>query len=357
MKYHGWIALVLMGLAPWSYSSAHVLRNRGALDAINRRLSGQVVDYTNNHGTDRRIWSPSLGQRRDLYVYLPPGYDPCLRYPFMLWLHGFSQDESSFLKDVAEPLDRAIAAGKLPPLIVAAPDGSLSGSDCLFSPGSFFLNTKAGAFEDYIMVDVWDFVTRRYPIRPEPEAHVIAGTSMGGGAAFNKAIKYRDRFHVVLGIFPPLNARWLDCHGRYRSKFDPCCWGWRTEVGHRFEVVGRFYGIITIRQRDFVIPLYGRHPMDNVIEEVARENPIEMLVRYNVQPGDLAMLIAYGGKDQFFIDAQVESFLFVARERGLKVEVLYDPNGKHDRATALEFLPAIVDWLAVQLGPYGTPLK
>src|SRR5262249_62399560 len=56
----------------------------------------KIVDHTANHGKDNRIWSRSLYQRRDLYVYLPPGYDPSQRYPLILWLHGFTQDEQSF---------------------------------------------------------------------------------------------------------------------------------------------------------------------------------------------------------------------------------------------------------------------
>ena len=42
------------------------------LDRLNRKLRGRVVDFTENHGADRRIYSPILGRPRDLYVYLPP---------------------------------------------------------------------------------------------------------------------------------------------------------------------------------------------------------------------------------------------------------------------------------------------
>src|SRR5258708_37578964 len=65
---------------------------------LNARLAGHVDDYTTNHGPDNRIESPSLGQKRDIYVYVPPGYDPAKRYPLMIWLHGLSQDEQSFLE-------------------------------------------------------------------------------------------------------------------------------------------------------------------------------------------------------------------------------------------------------------------
>jgi S-formylglutathione hydrolase FrmB len=341
-------AVLLLGVvvpaapaAPW---------DRGALDRVNRRLHGTVIDYTHNHGADRRIWSAALCKPRDLYVYLPPCFDPHLRYPILLWLHGFAQDEQSFL-EVIPPLDEAIAAGKLPPMIIASPDGSLSGESSLLSAGSFFLNSRAGAFEDYLMHDVWGFLTSHYPIRPEREAHVLAGVSMGGGAAYNLAIKYRDCFKVVIGIFPPVNTRWVDCHCRYMGNFDPCCWGWRNHVGKGWEVVGRFYGVILIHLKQVVEPLYGLGP--EALEGMSRENPIEMLDTFDVQPCQLAMYIAYGGLDQFNIDAQVESFLYRAREKGLCVAVGYDPRGKHDRPTARRLAPGVIDWLGPQLAPFG----
>ena len=71
-------------------------------------------------------------------------------------------------------------------------------------------------------------------------------------------MKYRDRVKVVVGVAPPLNNRWLDCHGRYMRNFDPDCWGWRTDFSRGHEVVGRFYGVVTIRLRQVMDPLYDR---------------------------------------------------------------------------------------------------
>jgi S-formylglutathione hydrolase FrmB len=324
------------------------------LERVNRNLAGHVVDYTHNHGADRRIWSAALQHWRDLYVYLPPGYDPHQRYPLIIWLHGFAQDEKSFLRYVVQPLDQAMACGKLPPAIVAAPDGSLEGHLCFMSAGSFFLNSKAGAYADFLMHDVWDFLMQNYPIRPEREAHVLAGVSMGGGAAYNLAIKYRDRIKVVVGIFPPVNIRWVDCHGRYMRPFDPACWGWRTDFSGKLEVVGRFYGVVVIRLKSVVRPLYDIGPQ--TAAEISLDNPIEMLDRLDLREGELCMYVAYGGRDQFNIGAQVESFLYRAKQRGLTVAVDYDPNGKHDFATAAKMIPGILDWLAPLLAPYSPPL-
>jgi S-formylglutathione hydrolase FrmB len=353
VKTAGWIApvlVLLVGLAP---ATANNLPRPFELERLNRRISGQVIDYTRRHSGDRRLWSEALGEKRDLYVYLPPKFDPAKRYPLIFWLHGFSQDEHSFIQEVVEDLDRAMACGKLPPAIVAAPDGSLSGRAGItfLSAGSFFLNCKAGNFEDFLMVDVWNFVHEHYPIRPERGAHVMAGVSMGAGAAFNKALKYRDRVGVAVGFFPPLNTRWEDCHGRYLSDFDPDCWGWRTDFSRGREVVGRFYGVVNIRLKRVLDPLYDRRDPASVLQ-ISRENPVEMLERLDLKPGELEMYVAYGGKDQFNIDAQVESFLYVARQRGLCVGVGYDPNGKHDLATAQRLFPGVLKWLAPRLEPY-----
>jgi S-formylglutathione hydrolase FrmB len=253
---------------------------------------------------------------------------------------------------VAPLIDKAMAEGKLPAAIVAAPDGSLEGKASVFSTGSFYLNSMAGDFEDYLMQDVWDFVVGHYPIRPEREAHVLAGVSMGGFAAFNQGIKHREAIGVVVGVFPPVNLRWVNCKGRYFANFDPKDWGWRTKVDQGHEVIARFYGgLITIRLRQVVDPLFGRGP--EALASVSRENPIEMVDRLHLHEGELAMYIAYGGKDEFNIDAQVESFLYFTRCRGLTVSVGYEPKGRHNVATAMKLFPDTIAWLAQQIAPWS----
>jgi pimeloyl-ACP methyl ester carboxylesterase len=339
---------VLLLLLTCAQAEANPLRNLPVLRRTSRQLAGQVLDFTHNHGEDNRLWSPSLCAKRDMYVYLPPCYDPKKSYPLVLWLHGIGEDEVSFLKEVIVPLDQAISCGKLPPLIIAAPDGSIHGLACYFTIGSFFVNSKAGAFEDYLMCDVWNFMHENYPIRPERDAHIIAGVSMGGGAAYAKAFKYRERFGIIIGIAPPLNTRWESDRGRYSDDFDPDHWSFRTDFSRGREVVARFTGI-PVRVRQITRPLYGRDP-DYL--EVAADNPLELMVGRDIKPGEFSMYIAYGGRDQFNVDAQVESFLYVARQRGIHPHVDYSPEGRHDRETALSFLPSLLDWLEPQLARF-----
>jgi S-formylglutathione hydrolase FrmB len=346
--------VLVPALAAWltatSWAPAGGSLIHDSLAKVNKSIAGHVVDYTANHGRDHRIWSAALCEKKDMYVYLPPCYDPARQYPGMIWLHGFAQDEQSFLTYVAPQLDRAIQCGQLPPMIVVAPDGSLGRRILRISAGSFFLNSKAGAYEDYVMQDVWPFMMQNYPIAPQREAHVLAGVSMGGNGAFSLGFKHADQFKIICGIFPPVNTRWIDCRGKYMANFDPCCWGWREDFTCLHEVVGRFYGVVTITLRSLVKPLYDIGP--DTAAEIAFNNPIEMIDRLGIREGQLDMYIAYGGLDQFNIDAQVESFLYRAKQRGLTVDVGYDPRGKHDAATALRLMPGILCWLNQKLTSY-----
>jgi S-formylglutathione hydrolase FrmB len=354
MRKMHWISLIVLFGLPLSQAHAQGWRKDSKdLSIVNTKLAGKVVDYTANHGADHRIWSPSLYQRRDLYVYLPPGYDPGHRYPFMIWLHGFCQDEKSFLYHIAPVIDDAICSGKLPPLIVAAPDGSLSGEPRPSCTGSFFLNSSAGDFADFVLQDVFDFVCAHFSIRPERDAHIIAGCSMGGFAAFNYAIKHREAFGVVIGISPLLNLRWQNKSGDYFAKFNPRDWGWCSELGSSGQVVCRFLdGGRRVCLKHWLETLYG--PGEGGLSMIALENPIEMVDRFQLRPGELEMYVAYTGDDEFNTDSQVESFLYLSRWRGLHVGVGFQNDGRHNIRTFAELLPGALQWLTPRLAPFST---
>jgi S-formylglutathione hydrolase FrmB len=347
-----WCILAAFLTLAWSATDAHAhgtLKSKVKAALLDLHLQGTIVDHTANHGQDRRIWSRSLYQYRDLYVYLPPGYDKNQSYPVMIFLHGFAQDEQVFLS-IAPMIDKAIVQGKLPPMIVAAPDGSIDGECSMQKPGSFWINSNAGPFEDYVLQDVWDHLTHNYAIRSEREAHILAGISMGGFGAFNLGIRHRDAFGVVAGIYPPLNMRWMDSHGNPRANFDPRCWGWRSNFDEPREVLARF-GAGTVRMGDLIHPVFGTG--DAAAVEITANNPIELVDRTRLKNGELQMFIGYAGNDEFNVDAQVESFLYLCKHRGLGVTVAYNPTGRHNGATAVQFAPAFFEWLSQRLGNLG----
>lgn len=321
------------------------------LNTLNRQIVGQVHDYTANHGKDARMDAPSLGQKRDLYVYTPPGYDPAKRYPLMIWLHGLAQDEKGFLQ-IVPGLDRAMAVGYMPKTVIAAPNGTARGKASLREPPSLFLNSRLGRFEDFIVFDVWNHVVSNYSIRVEKEAHVLAGASMGAFGAFNLGIKHKDDYGVVAGVLPPLNLRYADARGRTTGRFDPNNFGWLNEYRPN-STVASFgpLGMASVKQRDIIAPAFGEGP--DVISKVAAENPAEMLYSHDVKPGELEMFAGYGERDEFHFDAQTESFAAVARGRGLTVHTVMVPGGKHDKETAKRMMPNFVEWLGPKLKEYS----
>jgi S-formylglutathione hydrolase FrmB len=330
-----WVDLIGAAQAP------RVFLGPNLLERVNRRLHGTLLDFTSNHGDDRRIWSPSLQRKRDLYVYLPPGFDANRRYPLVIFLHGAGQDEEFFLQAQVEQIDAAMAAGAMPPAIVCAPDGSMTGGASMLHPATFFANSRAGRFEDYLMTDVWQFLFDRFSIRPERDAHALVGASMGGSAAFAHAIRHRDRIKVAVGFHPPLDLRYVCRRGQYRTRFVPE----RASVRRRFhghEPLGR-RRLFVLRYGDLFAPMFGRAP--DALAAISGINPAELLDATDLQPGELDLYVAYGGRDEFNIAAQVESFLWRARRRGIDVGVCYDPNGRHDLATSERMMPHVLRWV------------
>jgi S-formylglutathione hydrolase FrmB len=336
-----WVDVFGLGEAPPPFLGFQQVQH------VNRKMQGQLIDFTCSQGTDRRLWSPALQQRRSLFVYVPPGFDPSKKYPLALFLHGAAQDEQFFLQTQVQLFDQAIVAGILPPVIIAAPDGSPHGRASLLAPATFWANSRAGNFEDYLMTDVWNFLMSAFPIRPEREAHAIVGASMGGSAAFALAIKHKERVKIAIAFMPLLNLRYVDCHGRYRTSFDPDCFALRSEM-HGLEALGR-RRFFVLRFNDLFAPMFGRGP--EALAGLSSINPLELMERCQLRDGELDLYAAYGCRDEFNVAAQVESFLYCAQQRGITVTVDRDPAGKHDLATGRRLLPKALLWAAPRVPP------
>ena len=83
-----------------------------------------------------------------------------------------------------------------------------------------------------------------------------------------------------------------------------------------------------------------------------------------MRPGQFEFFVAYAGKDEFNLDAQAESFLYRAEQKGIPVTVRYLPDGHHNAATARKFMPDVIrvagreagqvrDREARRLGPFA----
>jgi pimeloyl-ACP methyl ester carboxylesterase len=320
------------------------------LDRLNGKLHGRVVDHTQNHGADRRIYSPILGRPRDLYVYLPPGYSPSVAYPLIVFLHGADIDEHDFLDpDELKALDWMISTGQIPPVVIAAPDGTYDGKNRIISTHSLWVNGLGGPFEDHVIAEVVPFLMQNYSIHPDRGGHALLGISAGGYGAMAMALRYRDIFGAVATIAGPLNMPYDNCQGRYGDDFNPATCRERTVYDPNMLIARFYFGLVPRRVKTYLEPVYGPGP--DIIAKVARDNPADLLQSTNLRPGELQIYINYPDRDNFNFDAQDQSFIWLASLRGVHIDVSRDPRGRHNLSYIERAEPHAYLWLGNHILP------
>ena len=265
---------------------------------------------------------------RDLYVYLPPGYNPACAYPLVLFFHMANVDEHYFVRsELLREVDDLIIRGALPPAIVACPDGTYSGWNQLNAKHSLYVNGLGGRFKDHILQEVIPFLLANYSIRPEREAHALVGFSAGGYGAMGLAIEHRDFFSAVATLAGPLNLRYSNGSGAYFQDFDPTTYRWKTSYNSQ-EIIGMFYSrLLRLRAEKFMGPVFGDG--DAAADRIIFTNPADLLFSTDLRPGQLAIYVSYPGRDNFNFDAQAESFVWLATQKGIEITVVRDPRATH----------------------------
>jgi enterochelin esterase-like enzyme len=170
------------------------------------------------HGEVRIVWydSPAVGGVRSMRVYTPPGYDGGDEsYPVLYLIHGGGDDDSgwSTIGRAGFIMDNLLAAGKVEPMIVVMPNGSiprpgggyrLAGADRT-SPAAIKARIEAisrlhDVFVEDLLTTIVPAVEKRYRVRTGREQRAIAGLSMGGAEALRVAPSNLDKFAYV-GVF------------------------------------------------------------------------------------------------------------------------------------------------------------
>ncbi|WP_435020210.1 alpha/beta hydrolase [Tundrisphaera sp. TA3] len=321
-----------------------------SLRKVNGRLAGRVDDYTHNHGQDLRACSPILGMKRDLYVYVPPGYDPAVAYPLIVYFHSADFDEHALIgMGLLEELDAMILRGECPPVVVACPDGNYSGRNWVFAKHSLFVNGDGGRMEDHVMQEVIPFVQRHYSILPNREAHAVLGDSAGGYGALGMAIKHRDFFAASATLASPINLRYTNADGIYGQQFDPATYRWVERYDPETVIATFYHGLRRVKAKSVLGPIYGDGP--DALARMARDNPADLLFGSGLRPGELAIYLRFGALDEYNFDSHNLSFAWLASGLGIDVEVACDPEGRHNLPFFKAHHQDAFRWLAARLPP------
>ncbi len=132
--------------------------------------------------------SAILGNRRDIWVYLPPSYDDRAEpYPLVLLF-----DAQAYLDLVPTPtiLDNLIAAGEIPPTVTV-----------LIGNSGKRRNKELPCNEDFatfLAEELIPWIRQEYNVTHESASSVIGGSSYGGLAASFFALRHPDLISNVL---------------------------------------------------------------------------------------------------------------------------------------------------------------
>lgn len=142
------------------------------------------------------VKSAALGQRADITLFVPPEAEGLADVPIVLLLHGvYGSHWAWALKGGAHlTASRLIAAGVLPPVVLAMP------SDGLWGDGSGYVAHLSQDFESWILDEVPAAVARICAGCTERSPLLVAGLSMGGFGALRMAGKHPGRIAAAAGL-------------------------------------------------------------------------------------------------------------------------------------------------------------
>jgi alpha-L-fucosidase len=180
------------------------------------------------HGTLERVDydSKTVGVKRWMEVYTPPGYSTDKKYPVLFLLHGIGGNENRewTRNGVANVvIDNLIAGKKIEPMIVVFPNGNAStntanagrgggrggrggfggGGD----PAAMSGDGWGKNFESDLIKDIIPFIELHYSVYADREHRAVAGLSMGGGQSLDFGLGNLATFAYVGGFSSAPNTR------------------------------------------------------------------------------------------------------------------------------------------------------
>lgn len=131
-------------------------------------------------------------------IYLPEEYkNTNNRYPVIYYLHGGNgnQREGQWLMS---EMDKAIAAKKMPPVIIVSAQALPIGWYCNANVGA--KGVISGPVEDVLIKNLVPYIDTHYRTITKPAGRGLEGWSMGGFGAIRLAFKYPDLFGFTSSV-------------------------------------------------------------------------------------------------------------------------------------------------------------
>ena len=147
------------------------------------------------HGAvaERYYWSEPLGEMRRLHVWTPAGYEKSLgKLPVLYLVHGGGDTDVSWpgVGAAGLILDNLMAEGKMKPMVVVMPNGSIDMPD-----GNFI--GEVPVFAKDMITSIIPFIESNYRVYTDQANRAMAGLSMGGMETLETTLNNPELFSYV----------------------------------------------------------------------------------------------------------------------------------------------------------------
>jgi S-formylglutathione hydrolase FrmB len=286
-----------------------------------------VVDYLYSELLENEMGEDPT---RRVSIYLPPDYDKSSdRYPVIYYLHGFTWSDSLQIADdkFDQLLDKAIATGKIKPMIVVMPDHHTK------YRGSFYTNSPLGGnWADFTAIDLVAYIDKNYRTISDNNSRGIAGHSMGGHGAIKIGMLYPDVFSSVYALSPGALGLVKDMgikNPAYREVLDietqeELISGWDHFYANAIVAMGRMFSPNPENPPFYAdlpyVPEGERMVVDQEVLTLWQKNlPLEMINDYADNLRKLKVLKLDWGRNEEFLHIPITSKMFSLKLENLGI--------------------------------------
>lgn len=147
------------------------------------------------HGAvaERYYWSQTLGTMRRMHVWTPAGYEKTAeKLPVLYLVHGGGDTDNSWpgVGAAGFILDNLMAEGKMKPMVVVMPNGTIEMPD-----GNFM--GEVPLFAQDMITDIIPFIEANYNVHTDQDNRAMAGLSMGGMETLEVTLNHPEMFSYV----------------------------------------------------------------------------------------------------------------------------------------------------------------
>ena len=188
-----------------------------------------VSDIPHGALAQRWYYSRTLGGMRRMHVWTPAGYENSKqKLPVLYLIHGGGDNDASWPTVGAAGwiLDKLLAEGKMVPMIVVMPNGTVEG-----------VPNEVPPFAEDMFTDIIPFVEANYRVVAKPESRAVAGLSMGG----------METMEVVFGHPELFRYAWV-LSSSLQPGVDPAQEALRLRIADKVELINRSYKAFVFTQ-------------------------------------------------------------------------------------------------------------